>query len=285
MAAQQPIFLIDIEDMHIEVVLDNGYWNTFASAADLHAHTCYELMLCPEGSLQIALADGTVIPMERDALCLVPPRVYHRILEDASTKKLAIRFLCTRNLRPGRVYGSFLSAMENKDVPILLGEQPELSNIARILCAELQQRRLAADACVQNLLSLLLIGLFRKLCFEDSDFALPPLPRQASDRRLAIEDFLNHNYTRPLTEEMLAEKLHLSKGQMNRLLRQLYGMRFRQLLIDIRLSRAVELLITTELPIAEIAMQVGYASASGFYEAFEKRYGIAPGNYKNHRHE
>ena len=62
-------------------------------------------------------------------------------------------------------------------------------------------------------------------------------------------------------------------------------MSFRQLVIDIRMSRAVQLLSDTDLSIADVAYQVGYTSVSGFYEAFQKHYGIPPGSYKAHRHE
>ena len=272
-ANTQPIFFLDIEDLHLEAVLDRGFWNAFSHAADLHAHTYYELMICPEGSMTLALADGTVLPMAADGFCLIPPRVYHRTLGDDATRKLAIRFFCTRNLCPGRVYGAFLSAMEANSQPVLE------------LCQELQQPRLASDACVQNLLSLLLIELFRKLCAVNASAVPNPIPRQAADRRLFIEDYLNQNYTLPLTEDVLAEKVHLSKRQLNRVLQQLYGMSFRQLLIDIRLSRAAELLGNTDTPVNEVATLVGYSSTSGFYEAFCKRYGIAPGSYKRHRYE
>lgn len=285
MPAQQPIFHLDIEDMHIEVVLDNGFWNTFALAADMHAHTYYEVMLCPEGNLDIALSDGTKLPMEPDSLCLIPPRVYHRSIGDSDTKKLAIRFLCTRNMRPGRMYGTFYTAMEQQTTLLSLGVQPELSNIARNICAELQQPGLASDDCVQSLLSLLMIGLFRNLCGNAVSEILTPLPRQITDRRLAIEDFFTTRYHLPLTEEMLAETVHLSTRQLNRVLQQLYGMSFRQLIIDFRMSKAVQLLTSTELSIADVAYKVGYTSVSGFYEAFQKHYGIPPGNYKSHRHE
>lgn len=286
MAAQQPVFFLDIEDMHLEVVLDNGFWSTFSRAADLHAHTYYELMLCPEGSIELALSDGTVIPMQAASFCLIPPRVYHRTLGDDASRKLAIRFFCTRNLRSGRIYGAFLAAMEENTAPVLdLGVQPALHALTRQLCEELQQPRLASDACVQNLLSLLLIELFRRLCSSDASAIPAPLPRQVTDRRLSIEEYLNRNYTRPLTEEDLAAEVHLSKRQLNRVLQQLYGMSFRQLLIDIRLSRAAELLGNTDTPASEVAALVGYTSVSGFYEAFHKRYGIAPGSYKSHRYE
>ena len=195
MAAQQPISYLDIDDMHLEVVLDNGFWNTFALAADMHAHTYYEVMLCPEGNLNIALANGSIMTLEPESLCLIPPRVYHRSLGDADTRKLAIRFLCTRNLKSGRLYGTLLSVLEHKTEPVPLGVQPTLNAIVRDLCAELQQPGLAADACVQSHLSLLLIGIFRMLCRNDGIVSPTTLPPQVSDRRLAIEEFSTPVFT------------------------------------------------------------------------------------------
>ena len=99
-------------------------------------------------------------------------------------------------------------------------------------------------------------------------------------RRLVIEEFFHLRHMDPVTEEDLAGALHISKRQLSRVLQQLYGSSFRKLLIDTRLSRAVQLLTTTELNAEEIASRVGYSSVSGFYDAFRKRYGISAGGYK-----
>ena len=77
--------------------------------------------------------------------------------------------------------------------------------------------------------------------------------------------------------------MHISKRQLSRVLRQLYGTSFRKLLIDVRMSRAVQLLDTTELPAEEIAAQVGYHSVSGFYDAFRKKYGMPVGSYRKEK--
>jgi AraC-like DNA-binding protein len=78
----------------------------------------------------------------------------------------------------------------------------------------------------------------------------------------------------------LAKKMNISKRQLSRILKQLFGTSFRQLLIDVRLNRAAQLLIETDASAEEIAAAVGYTSMSGFYSAFKDRFSISVGRYR-----
>jgi AraC-like DNA-binding protein len=49
---------------------------------------------------------------------------------------------------------------------------------------------------------------------------------------------------------------------------------------DKRLSRAVEQLITTDLPIKTIADDLGYGKPFDFARAFRKRYGFTPSRFR-----
>ena len=54
------------------------------------------------------------------------------------------------------------------------------------------------------------------------------------------------------------------------------GTSLRQVVVEARLSVALELLYTTRLPIKTVATRVGYASPSSFVRRFVERYGIEP---------
>jgi AraC-like DNA-binding protein len=54
------------------------------------------------------------------------------------------------------------------------------------------------------------------------------------------------------------------------------GRGLRELIADARLSHALNLLITTRLPVKAVARQVGYASVSTFIKRFRQRYGVPP---------
>ncbi|WP_017185790.1 helix-turn-helix domain-containing protein [Alkalibacillus haloalkaliphilus] len=48
----------------------------------------------------------------------------------------------------------------------------------------------------------------------------------------------------------------------------------------IRVKKAKELLLTTNLNSAEICFQVGYQSMSSFYHAFKRGAGLSPGQFQ-----
>ena len=80
--------------------------------------------------------------------------------------------------------------------------------------------------------------------------------------------------------EDLAREVHLSKSQLNRLLKEHYGMTFREKLLKTRMDRASWLLKHTEKPIDEVADAVGYRSESAFYQVFRKEFSITPEKYR-----
>jgi AraC-like DNA-binding protein len=281
----QSIFLLDIEDLHMEAILGGGFWGNYQFASEIHSHTYFELMMCYSGSFSLTLNDGSALTLDADCLCLIPPGVYHcsrDISPDA--RKSAIRFYCTRNLTPGSIYSTFTGITQRRTAPVLLGKQPQLMALTALLSQELQKVELARDTCVKAILSQFFVILLRLLCKDMPIEAPAGAPgTDPAARRLTIEEFFHSRHSEPITEEDLASLLHISKRQLSRVLRQLFGSSFRRLLIDVRLSHAVQLLTTTDLSAEEVAGLVGYGSVSGFYDAFRKRYGVAAGSYKHQR--
>ncbi|MFN7176674.1 MAG: helix-turn-helix transcriptional regulator [Thermaurantiacus sp.] len=58
------------------------------------------------------------------------------------------------------------------------------------------------------------------------------------------------------------------------------GTSFRELLSDVRMSTALGVLQTTDLPVNRIALDVGYASPSRFAIRFRKRFGLSPSSIR-----
>ncbi|MDH4413508.1 MAG: helix-turn-helix transcriptional regulator [Rhizobium sp.] len=54
------------------------------------------------------------------------------------------------------------------------------------------------------------------------------------------------------------------------------GTTLTETIADVRMSRALGLLQTTELPINQVALEVGYGSASKFAARFRERFGLSP---------
>ena len=67
---------------------------------------------------------------------------------------------------------------------------------------------------------------------------------------------------------------------LNRLVLGITGMSLHQYVLQRRLTRAAELLITTQLPVSEIAVNLGFHSASHFSGFFKKATGTTPAQYR-----
>ena len=77
------------------------------------------------------------------------------------------------------------------------------------------------------------------------------------------------------TAAQAAQQLNMSEPTLRRQLAQ-QNTSFRQLLTDVRMMRALTLLQVTDWPIAHIAGEAGYHSASRFAARFKQRFGFPP---------
>ena len=78
----------------------------------------------------------------------------------------------------------------------------------------------------------------------------------------------------------LAETAHVSRGYLNRLFRAEFGVSASAALERLRSSRAESLLTCTDLTIAAIARQSGYADVAHFSHRFSSIYGVPPTAYR-----
>ncbi len=85
-----------------------------------------------------------------------------------------------------------------------------------------------------------------------------------------------------LSVEDLASDMNLSRVQLYRKVKAVTGSTPVELLRSARLSRAYQLLLTTDKSISEVAYQVGFTSPSYFTKCFKEEYGMLPGDVRNH---
>lgn len=82
----------------------------------------------------------------------------------------------------------------------------------------------------------------------------------------------------------LATLVNLSSSRLGHLFKLQMGVDLSHFLANERLQKAAELLRQTELSIKEIAAKVGYRHSSSLDRGFEKKFGMAPAEYRrNHR--
>jgi len=100
-------------------------------------------------------------------------------------------------------------------------------------------------------------------------------------RELMIEQKLYRDSS--LTIGVLADKVHASENKVRYVINKEQGYRnFNQFLSQYRVAEAEELLLkSVEMPISDVAFEVGYSSLSTFNKAFKEITGVTPTNFRN----
>lgn len=242
-----------------------------------HCHGEYELHILLTGSGRVAVRDRLVSLLPGQCL-LLPPGEYHN---------------------PDTVDGDFLRfslSFSAETVPLqqnlqqLLPESKILSlpkNLLQI-CMDIFQECAAGNPfkteLKQAMLTQLMICLLRLLGLKE--FQGAQLDTLSENQRISrIDDYFEKHFSESAGEEALAKNLHLSRRQLDRVLRKNYGMGYRQKLILARMDHAAWLLRTTVLQISQIAGQVGYTSDSAFFQVFRQHFGMTPSQYRQRSRE
>lgn len=94
-----------------------------------------------------------------------------------------------------------------------------------------------------------------------------------------IADYVDANIERQIAIADIAEELGLSTGHLHRAFRATTGSTPLEFIQRARMKRAVSILAEERLPIAELALRVGFESPSRFARCFRRFTGINPSKF------
>ena len=151
------------------------------------------------------------------------------------------------------------------------------------LRGEMLDRKPAWDRVCRALLQRLYIDIFRLLSQDKISDMDNTFDDSKHSRYYQIEMWFADNFANQITEEDLANEISISKRHLSRVFSDIYGMSFREKLIEVRLHRAAQLLEQTDFNVDKIALAVGYRSFSGFLRAFVDFFGCTPHQYRKNR--
>lgn len=84
-----------------------------------------------------------------------------------------------------------------------------------------------------------------------------------------------------LSLDRIADYCALSSGYVNRIFKKKTGQTLNEYIGNVRIKKALTLLMETNDTMEHIALCVGYGSANYFYSVFKKKYGVTPAEYRN----
>ncbi|EJE99700.1 helix-turn-helix transcriptional regulator [Liquorilactobacillus mali] len=105
------------------------------------------------------------------------------------------------------------------------------------------------------------------------------------DKIRRLRQYLDQNFTKHLSLEMLSHKFEISTTSMKKGYRDFYGASIHAYLREKRIEKACELLKKTNFYVARIANEVGYTNPSKFAAMFKKKMMMTPTKYRSlHRY-
>lgn len=243
--------------------------------SELQSHDYYELYFLLEGNRSFFFGDK-MFNISGRAFCVIPPFSMHKTSGE-SYKRVNINVSADLLTEAEKAFLEALSASvafslseEWADLPIsLLTEAADLSII------DSQEKQRVSLSFLHTILYLLAkrqlppIELGAKTAIPASDTLI-----------LEIVSYLNTNYKDELTLDNISERFYISKNTLCARFRRAMSCSLMQYLAFVRLSRAKELLSTTDKSMDEISALSGYSSPNYFSLIFKKTVGIPPSEYR-----
>ncbi|MDY5347584.1 MAG: helix-turn-helix domain-containing protein [Eubacteriales bacterium] len=296
MSAWRSIISVTIENMVVQLY-PCGFSASMQQHPGYHTHLYHEVFFVQTGSIEIRTTEKMRRFHPEDCL-IIPAGLPHARKEyetDSPPMTLDLRF--TIQTKPNcdgteaDIYSGFANLLEPAEDIILL---PHSGRVARLF-AQITEEKASAlpfqELKIKAEATLLFAAFYRLLiegagsAVELSEMPDEPEPNEPVSMHAYIDFMFNRRFANPeLKLEELADLLHLSPRQTERLVIQLYGKSFKCKMMETRLQNARILLRTTEAPIADIARFCGYSSHSGLIKAFSAEFGETPAEYRQAVH-
>lgn len=125
-------------------------------------------------------------------------------------------------------------------------------------------------------------ALFHKLKNDEPEGDLfKSLPDSAHHNTRAAMSYIMEHYSEPtLSLDSIAEHVNLNPAYLSDSFKKDTGKNIKQVITEIRLDMAIDLLKSTSLSINEISQKTGYRDSNYFSKFFKQTFGISPHDYR-----
>lgn len=247
----------------------NTYTSSSFKTDNIEGRLDYYLMYIVSGEMEVEMPYGTHT-LTSGHFIFFPPKFRYRYCHksDSDIDYMWLHFTGSDVITILEKYGFKLYPEINK----IKNSDDITARFKNIFNAFIKQDKFREDE-LSILLDRLLISLARRVNKSNA--------RDLLLRRSIM--YINSCYHANITVPELAKIENLSVSRYNALFNQVTGVSPIQYITNMRLSSACDLLLSTDLPIKQIAKLVGYPDAHFFSRIFRSKIGISPVTYRKNR--
>ncbi|WP_355660239.1 AraC family transcriptional regulator [Halomonas salifodinae] len=231
-----------------------------------HDHDYHQIVIGLTGHAEFEIEGlgGSIAPLSG---CIVPASHVHYYEGIGDNRQLILDL-------PGDaapLTGHYHELARLFDAPRFFALDEPLRRYLAFVTLELEQARAPVPRLQDDLLTATLLGcLHSRLLPEERPQPGRPLDLAALDR------FIDRHLASHLTVADLAQEACLSEAHFSERFRHQTGLPPYQYLLRKRLEAAHRLLVSSRLPLSEVAALSGFANQSALSHAFRRRYGHPP---------
>jgi len=171
-----------------------------------------------------------------------------------------------------------------KTSAIMLAQKFIISIIDMVRSCSFENDRLSPEACISSLkyvhnvnsLKLLLL----KYTYECIKTSKENAPFASNPEIARVVEYVNKNLDKEISLDSAARYICMNSSYFSRFFKNKTGENFVDFLSRVRIERAKQLILDTNLTIDEISQKVGYVNKSYFSRVFKKMTGMAPGQFR-----
>ncbi len=241
---------------------------------DLHSHSHYEFYCLTKGSRSFFLSNA-LYKLDAPAIVVIPPHVMHKTEGGAFERynvNVSLNYL-----------DEFEKEMLIKKSLCIL--KPNATETAELLCIldqlnSVDKRQKYGEKILNTLFSYFVLAVSKLTASNPTRHtevknSIPPLI-------LKVIDYVNQNYFQKQTLDELAKTFYVSKTTLIYNFKKYTNCSLIDFLLNVRLTKAKELLLNTKKSVNEISELCGFSSANYFGLIFKRKENLSPANYRKH---
>ena len=255
-------------------IREHGY-----SMGGHHCHSCFELFYVESGACRF-LVDENIIDIGTGDFILIPPLALHYTRYVFSTCRRTIVFFERDDI--SEAVRRFMPRQEAFFTECTVFQTPECKRTQVVECLDMMSREEKIGDEQSALIRQISLQALFLLCSRVCSFRIaPPADLRTSDEQvLGAAHYISRHYMNALTTQEVADAVGFSPNYLSRKFRKAAGVGLHEYLVFIRLHHAAMELVSTPDSITEIAFRCGFSDSNYFKDAFKKKYGVTPREYR-----
>lgn len=247
------------------------------SMLELHSHKHYEIYFLERGKRTLFLSN-VLYELSGPSIVIIPPRVVHKT-EGGPFARHNV------NVSPEYLNAYQKATLEQKSLKII-NLNDEQKNVLLNLFKKAYEVNKADKNFDYKMNALFTYGIF----LLDGVFPTKKQPKTLSPNALPptmlkILDYVNSHYDEDLTLDFLSSKFFISKSTLIYNFKKYTDRSPIDFLLSVRLTKARQLLVTTNKSVDEVARDCGFSSANYFGLIFKKKESVSPLTYRKIQRE